>query len=133
MLHFHDWLKQERCDRGLTQEEMAEALHCTQPTYWHYEKGNRLPPFQRMQALCAILELPVQEVVDRFSERSRRGLLARMRRQQTRVGGTSTTTPASELCDTLQELQQRPDMDHTTRSYVAKVLDWLRAKLPGRR
>ena len=37
-------LKELRCERGLTQKQVAEALKLNSVTYLHYEKAQREPP-----------------------------------------------------------------------------------------
>lgn len=37
-------LKELRCERGLTQQQLAQDLKINSVTYLHYEKGQRQPP-----------------------------------------------------------------------------------------
>ena len=52
-------LKFARQRKGLTQKQVAEAIHVDKTTYAHYESGRRTPNAKTWVALCQVLEIPV--------------------------------------------------------------------------
>ena len=48
MTEFHEVLRNLRKERKVTQQEMADALNITQPTYNKYEKGTREPDMKTL-------------------------------------------------------------------------------------
>ncbi len=55
---FSKMLRQARTARGLTQQEVAEALHMTRSTYTYYESGRTLPDILTMRTLSLLFAVP---------------------------------------------------------------------------
>lgn len=54
-MNFPEKLKAYRDAAGLSQDELAELTGITQASINHYEKGNRVPSWNVIQALSAAL------------------------------------------------------------------------------
>lgn len=130
MMKFHELLKRARIENGLTQEEVAEMLCCTQSTYWQYEKGLRHPPFTRVLGIAGALGLTPAAVIAWLPERKRSVYMARLERLERRTP-PSPTDPA--LMPRLQELRRSAEMDPMVRISFDRVLQWLRQRLPEHR
>ena len=54
-LTFGAWLRQQRKDRDLTQEELGDNVGCSFEAIRKIEKGTRRPSRQMVEALCRYL------------------------------------------------------------------------------
>ena len=61
---FPDWsrLRVARLYAGLSQEELADAVHCTRKTISSLERGRSTPSLALAKALADTLGLPVDEL-----------------------------------------------------------------------
>ena len=62
---FQKRVKQERLSCRLTQREMAQKLHITQPSYIRYENGNSEPTLENLALLADILDVSVDYLLGR--------------------------------------------------------------------
>lgn len=56
-------LKMLRSERGLTQQQMADALNITSVTYLRYEKGQREPSIDTLIALAEFFDVSIDFLV----------------------------------------------------------------------
>ena len=54
---FNDRLRSTRMDRGLTLQQMADALHITLRNYQKYESGDAYPTLEGLIAIADILNV----------------------------------------------------------------------------
>lgn len=55
-------IKQHRLIRGITQNQMAEALHVSKPTYVRIEKNSDKATMSQVKAICKILEINIEQI-----------------------------------------------------------------------
>lgn len=55
-------IKKYRLDNGLTQEELARALHSSQNTISNYENGIRTPTVKKLIAIATLLGCSVSDL-----------------------------------------------------------------------
>lgn len=60
---FHENLRAARLKKGLSQQEVADALGVAKSTYSMWETGNREPNLMRIIALTKILEVSGDELL----------------------------------------------------------------------
>lgn len=51
-----------RVDAGLTQEDVAKALHVTKNTVVAWEKGTSEPKISQAKALCELYNRPIDDI-----------------------------------------------------------------------
>ena len=51
-----------RVDTGLTQEDVAKALHVTKNTVVAWEKGTSEPKISQAKALCELYNRPIDDI-----------------------------------------------------------------------
>lgn len=49
-----------RVNAGMTQDEVAEALHVSNKTVSNWEKGKVLPKFIQLKAFCDVVDVPIE-------------------------------------------------------------------------
>jgi transcriptional regulator with XRE-family HTH domain len=57
-------LKELRMEKGMTQQEVADALGISQVTYSRYEKGEREPTLEMLVALSSFFDVSVDYLLD---------------------------------------------------------------------
>lgn len=57
-------LKQLRKERGLTQSEVADALHVNRSTYTKYETGANAPSAEQIKAIAEIFGVTADEILN---------------------------------------------------------------------
>lgn len=60
-------IKKYRLDNGLTQEELAKALHSSQNTISNYENGIRTPTVKKLIAIATLFGCSVSDLIGEFS------------------------------------------------------------------
>lgn len=68
MKDFSENLKKFRKKKKLTQEEVATKLGVIRATYWAYEKGSIMPPYDKIAQLADIFETSIDELMGRDIE-----------------------------------------------------------------
>lgn len=63
-------LKNLRLSRHLTQQDMADALGCSTPTYNRYETGERRPSIPVLKQLSQLLDVPVDSLISDSAPKS---------------------------------------------------------------
>src|SRR4051812_43729143 len=58
---FGQWLKQRRHETGISQDDLATALACSESTLQKIESGERRPSRQIALLLAALLQIPADE------------------------------------------------------------------------
>lgn len=58
-----DRLREMREKRGLTQQQVADALHVTRPTVVYWEQGKNMPHLKHISGLAAILKCKVSDLL----------------------------------------------------------------------
>lgn len=56
-------LKEERLLQGKTQEEMANLLNVKRATYGEYERGNNLPPVDKLKTIAEDFNVSIDYLV----------------------------------------------------------------------
>lgn len=59
-------LKEKREKAGLTQQEVADKLKITQPTYAGYETGRRQPDIETLSKIADIFETSLDYLAGRY-------------------------------------------------------------------
>ncbi len=49
-----------RRGRNMTQQELANIMHCDQSTISTWESGKRIPPFPKILILSQIFDVPIE-------------------------------------------------------------------------
>ena len=62
---FQERLKETRVLCGLTQRQIAETLHISQPSYIRYENGSSEPTLENLAKLADILDVSVDYLLGR--------------------------------------------------------------------
>lgn len=60
-MEFSERLKDQRSKKGLTQQQVANAIGVDTTTYAHYESGSRTPDIKKLQMLCGLLEIAIED------------------------------------------------------------------------
>src|SRR5690242_6283732 len=60
-VHFGSWLKQHRKEAGISQEELAEQMACSESTLRKIEAGERLPSRQIALLIAGLFGVPADE------------------------------------------------------------------------
>lgn len=55
-------IKQIREARGMSQREVAKALGISQPAYYYFESGDRVPSLAMTKALARVFEVTLDEL-----------------------------------------------------------------------
>ncbi len=66
----HLRLRELRIENKLTQQHVAEYLHCTQQTYSRYETGDLMPSLQVLAQLAVFYDTSVDYIIDITDQRS---------------------------------------------------------------
>lgn len=70
MQKFSDNLKRFRKQKKLTQEELATKIGVIRATYWAYEKGSIMPPYDKLEQLADIFGISIDELMGRETDKS---------------------------------------------------------------
>ena len=62
-----------RKEAGLTLQGLADKAGLTQATVWNYEKGNWLPPVDKMETLCDAMGLTMGQFWKRYDQQKAAG------------------------------------------------------------
>lgn len=68
MKKFSENLKEFRKRKRLTQEEIAQRIGVIRATYWAYEKGTIMPPYDKLEQLADIFGTSIDELMGRSVE-----------------------------------------------------------------
>lgn len=63
MLQLAERLRQQRKLKGKTQKELAELLNVRRATYGEYERGNNLPPIDKLVIIADALNVSIDYLV----------------------------------------------------------------------
>lgn len=63
MLKLAERLRQQRKLKGKTQKELAELLNVRRATYGEYERGNNLPPIDKLVIIADALNVSIDYLV----------------------------------------------------------------------
>ncbi len=61
-------LKELRKKKGVTQKEVAEAVHCTDKAYSRYERGERQPSIEMLKDLSSYFNESIDYIVNNDTE-----------------------------------------------------------------
>ena len=70
MQKFSANLRNFRRRKKLTQEELATKLGVIRATYWAYEKGSIMPPYDKLEQLADIFGVTIDELMGRETDKS---------------------------------------------------------------
>lgn len=70
MQKFSENLKRFRKQKKLTQEELATKLGVIRATYWSYEKGSIMPPYDKLEQIADIFDVTIDELMGRETDNS---------------------------------------------------------------
>lgn len=70
MQKFSGNLKKFRKQKKLTQEELANRIGVIRATYWAYEKGSIMPPYEKLEQLADIFGITIDELMGRETDKS---------------------------------------------------------------
>ena len=70
MQKFSGNLKKFRKQKKLTQEELANKIGVIRATYWAYEKGSIMPPYEKLEQLADIFGITIDELMGRETDKS---------------------------------------------------------------
>lgn len=70
-MDYMDKIKQLRKERGLTQEDMAEALKTTQQQYSKYENEVHELPIRHLITICKLLKISADEMLGLEEEKKK--------------------------------------------------------------
>lgn len=62
-------IREMRLKAGMTQEDLAAAIHCTAPAISHYENGRRDMPVSTLVAIALALNCSVDDLIREEAER----------------------------------------------------------------
>jgi transcriptional regulator with XRE-family HTH domain len=62
---FSERLRSLRTSKGLSQKTLAEAMGITATGYQNYEVGRRLPTFEKLLAICNVLDCSADYLLGR--------------------------------------------------------------------
>ena len=71
MREFKDIFRSLRMDKGLTQDEIATALHTTKQAVSHYERGTRYPKPDMLDAISDFFNVDLDYLTGRVTRTSR--------------------------------------------------------------
>ena len=57
-------LKEKRIQKGLTQEQLGQAVGVSYRTIYQYETGRREPSLKILRGLAIVLKCTIDEIVD---------------------------------------------------------------------
>jgi transcriptional regulator with XRE-family HTH domain len=60
-MEFSARLREQRIIAGFTQQQVAEKIGVDTTTYAHYESGRRKPDIAKLQTLCSIFNISIEE------------------------------------------------------------------------
>ena len=63
-------MKKFRKQKKLTQEELASRIGVIRATYWAYEKGSIMPPYEKLEQLADIFGITIDELMGRETDKS---------------------------------------------------------------
>ena len=52
-----------RCEKGLTQKQLADAMHVSCSLIGHIERGSRKPSLETLVSLSKVLNIPVDDLL----------------------------------------------------------------------
>lgn len=61
-----DKIRQARLRKGITQNQIAEKIGISQPTYAQWENGKRRPKMETLKKIADALEVPVSTLYDDY-------------------------------------------------------------------
>lgn len=70
MTEFHEVLRSLRKEQNVTQQEIADALNITQPTYNKYEKGTREPDMKTLISIANYFKVSLDFLTGRYGSNS---------------------------------------------------------------
>lgn len=70
MQKFSANLKKFRKKKKLTQEELATKLGVIRATYWAYEKGTIMPPYEKLEQIADIFDITIDELMGRKADKT---------------------------------------------------------------
>lgn len=70
MQKFSENLKRFRKQKKLTQEELATKIGVIRATYWAYEKGSIMPPYEKLEQIADIFGISIDELMGRETDKS---------------------------------------------------------------
>lgn len=70
MQKFSANLKKFRKQKKLTQEELASRIGVIRATYWAYEKGSIMPPYDKLEQIANIFGVSIDELMGRETDKS---------------------------------------------------------------
>lgn len=70
MQKFSANLKRFRKQKKLTQEDLATRIGVIRATYWAYEKGTIMPPYDKLEQLADIFGITIDELMGRETDKS---------------------------------------------------------------
>lgn len=70
MKDFSANLRRFRKRKKLTQEELAGRIGVIRATYWAYEKGSIMPPYDKLEQLADIFGITIDELMGREVDRT---------------------------------------------------------------
>ena len=70
MQKFSANLRKFRKQKKLTQEELANRIGVIRATYWAYEKGSIMPPYDKLEQIADIFDVTIDELMGRETDKS---------------------------------------------------------------
>lgn len=70
MQKFSANLKRFRKQKKLTQEELANKIGVIRATYWAYEKGTIMPPYEKIELIADVFGITIDELMGRDTDKS---------------------------------------------------------------
>lgn len=70
MQKFSANLRKFRKQKKLTQEELASRIGVIRATYWAYEKGSIMPPYDKLEQIADIFGVSIDELMGRETDKS---------------------------------------------------------------
>lgn len=70
MQKFSANLKRFRKQKKLTQEELATRIGVIRATYWAYEKGTIMPPYEKIELIADVFGITIDELMGRDTDKS---------------------------------------------------------------
>lgn len=55
-------LRSARVNVGLTAREVADKLEVAETTIWTWERGETIPPFDKVQELCSLYGIGIENL-----------------------------------------------------------------------
>ena len=109
MKDFGTLIAKLRKEKGLSQEEFATAIGCTKQTISNYERNNRKPDYETLEAIADVFNVPMGFFL---SEEERKAKLERIYRTYNITSTTSGKSNNSddELYELREELRRNPEI-----------------------